>query len=347
MRLRVFILLGLTILLVGLSYVVLRALNMQLVNIAPAKLSNIIHPNTAVEETKVKEFLSEPALPILPSKSPSQSAPGSNDNDIEHVQEVFQPPKPPSLPISSSVDGVSKSKVKDDVIVDDIPNEFSSEPQVQIPPLLLDGDVPNPVGGVSKSENDNEVLFDNKNIPDVVVSSEPEVNVPRLSPSGVKSKPNRKRRPINSPPPPPLVAQKPIFSPVDVVSKSENNDDVIIETNRITDDVQSRKPGVQLPGESPSDVVGKLNEKRGDSELAPPIPDRKSSLRQNEPPHPVAKPDLTEIAERPLPPPPSAAELDLDSSNYIVKPKPFGKRTLVKPRLRTLFEDKNEDDYSK
>ena len=240
MRLRVFILMGLTILLVGLSYVVLRALNMQLVNIEPANFSNIGYSQSEDEETIAKELLSEPPLPILPSKSPSQSAPGSNDNDIE--QDVFQPPKPPS------------------------PNWIPST-----------------------SENNDEIIVDK--IPDVVISSESVEEIPRLLLAGEVQKPVR--RPINAPPKPQIPPRKAIFTRVGSVSKSKNNDNVISETNRITDDVESRKPGVQLSGESPSDVVGKLNPQREESKLAPPIPERKSYVPNIEPANPVAKPDLT------------------------------------------------------
>ena len=153
---------GLTILLVGLSYVVLRALNMQMVNIAPAKLINIIHSNTADDETNVEQVPS--ASPISPSKSPTEQQ-GRNDN--EH--KVDQP-----------IDDVSKPEVNDDVIVDPVPDVIeSSQPQelIQDPPL--------PSADAAAEEIAKMLSLE--------VQSQPEEELPTESPSDDESEPKPKK----------------------------------------------------------------------------------------------------------------------------------------------------------
>ena len=254
MRLRVFILMGLTILLVGLSYVVLRALNMQMVNIAPAKLINIVHSNTADDETNVEQVPS--ASPISPSKSPTEQQ-GRNDN--EH--QVDQP-----------VDGVSKSEVNGDVIVDPVPDVIeSSQPKVELPTGSSNGveskqkqqPPPKPIRGSSLNVNIDAAAKPVKVLSPVVenVQSQPEVELPTDSQSGVL--PKQKQQPPHKP-------HKPIQDP----SLPSPNAAAAEIAKILSLQVQSQ-PKVELPSKSPSDVVPKQKKQ------PPPTPIRGSSLNVN------------------------------------------------------------------
>ena len=290
MRLRVFILMGLTILLVGLSYVVLRALNMQMVNIAPAKLINIVHSNTADDETNVEAVPS--ASPISPSKSPTEQQ-GRNDN--EH--QVDQP-----------VDDVSKSEVKGDVIVNPVPDvskspqlhkpieepplpsadssaeeiakilslQEQSQPKVELPiesPSDIDSKMknpppPKPVRDSSLNVNIDAPAKPIEGLSPVVenVQSQPKVELPIESPSDIDSK-------MKNPPPPKPVRDSSLNVNIDAPAKP------IEGLSPVVENVQSQSE-IELPKESPSDVDSKPENQ------PPPKPQKR--IKKQPPPSPNA-----------------------------------------------------------